>query len=326
MPEDDPTSQKPKVREYMPKPWSGASKWSRRKLGFVGTIIHWFGAGMLDGRIVPLLALLIPVTCFALAIKHGNETLRGVYGFASVGLYTLMLIAMMFSTKWRDESRILLRKYRSLEDIRSLTWMDFELFVAGVLTGGGYRVTMRGGIGGDGGVDVEAIKDGKRFLVQCKHYQVEPVGVELVRGLLGAMTLEGAHGAIFVTSGTYTRAARELELDHTYLKLWDEGDLLVQLSKLPPTDDGDEALPEGIRARVSQLGKEVRAAMPNSVIVPPVCPHCGARTILQSSPKNNERFWACPNYPRCRGKTISLKPDEVAVLDPHRRSGKTAHR
>ena len=38
---------------------------------------------------------------------------------------------------------------------------------------------------------------------------------------------------------------------------------------------------------------------------PPDCPKCGAemvvRTVKRDGPRQGERFWGCPNFPKCRG-------------------------
>ena len=38
---------------------------------------------------------------------------------------------------------------------------------------------------------------------------------------------------------------------------------------------------------------------------PPPCPRCGATMVLRDvkreGPRQGERFWGCPSFPRCRG-------------------------
>ena len=92
----------------------------------------------------------------------------------------------------------------SIERIRALSWQEFEHLVAEAYRRKGYRVAERGGAGADGGIDIELRASGKTLVVQCKRWKNRTIGVELVRELLGAMTGEQAHGAIFVTTGSYT--------------------------------------------------------------------------------------------------------------------------
>ncbi len=53
------------------------------------------------------------------------------------------------------------------------------------------------------------MKNGERFLVQCKHWRKEQVGVRVVRELNGVMAAAGAQGGYLVTGGRFTPDARE---------------------------------------------------------------------------------------------------------------------
>lgn len=93
----------------------------------------------------------------------------------------------------------------SIERIRALSWRDFERLVGEGFRRQGYRVTERGGGGADGGVDLELRTRDKTLLVQCKRWKTRTVGVQAVRELYGVTAGERADGAIFATSGSYTR-------------------------------------------------------------------------------------------------------------------------
>lgn len=106
---------------------------------------------------------------------------------------------------------------------------QFEHFVAHLLKCMGYhtRVTPKSG---DGGVDVLAHRDELGFeppiiKVQCKQV-TDPVGRPQVTQLLGNIEV-GEHG-LFVTLGSFTKDARELDRSKPNLRLVD-GDQLVEL-------------------------------------------------------------------------------------------------
>jgi len=65
--------------------------------------------------------------------------------------------------------------------------------------------------GPDGGVDLVARKDGEKHLIQCKHWKAQKVGVQVVRELLGVLYRSGAVGGQIVTTGEFTKAARQEE-------------------------------------------------------------------------------------------------------------------
>jgi hypothetical protein len=83
---------------------------------------------------------------------------------------------------------------------------EFELLVAELFKAQGY-VTKVVGQQGDHGVDIELHKEGKKAIVQCKHYK-DTVGEPFVVNLLGAIVANNAHEAFLVTTGKFTLNAR----------------------------------------------------------------------------------------------------------------------
>lgn len=98
--------------------------------------------------------------------------------------------------------------YRSLTDVASLTPQEFEEYISFLLQELGYRTVRRGAVGdADGGVDIDAWKDGRHVLVQCKRYDSSWVHHGHVRDLVGAVVLESAAAGFLVTTGRITDAA-----------------------------------------------------------------------------------------------------------------------
>ncbi|MBX9903640.1 MAG: restriction endonuclease [Burkholderiales bacterium] len=89
-----------------------------------------------------------------------------------------------------------------------LTWREFEHLVAEFFRRKGFHVEQRGGRELDGGVDLVASIGEDRYLVQCKHWRVQRVGVKVVREICGVAAAENAAGVFVVTSGTFTDEAR----------------------------------------------------------------------------------------------------------------------
>jgi restriction system protein len=76
------------------------------------------------------------------------------------------------------------RRQRTLDDLRALSWQQFEEVIADAFRRHGYRVRETGGRGtADGGVDVVLIRNGKQTVVQAKHWRAQRVGVQPVREL-----------------------------------------------------------------------------------------------------------------------------------------------
>lgn len=92
--------------------------------------------------------------------------------------------------------------------LEMLTWCEFENLVGEFFRRKGFSVEQRGDRDPDGGVDVVASIGTDRYLVQCKHWRMQRVGVKVVREICGVAATEGAAGVFVVTSGTFTDEAR----------------------------------------------------------------------------------------------------------------------
>lgn len=89
-----------------------------------------------------------------------------------------------------------------------LSWREFEHLVGEFFRRKGFSVDQRGGRESDGGIDLVASIGEDRYLVQCKHWRVQRVGVKVVREICGVAAAEGAAGVFVVTSGMFTEEAR----------------------------------------------------------------------------------------------------------------------
>ena len=89
-----------------------------------------------------------------------------------------------------------------------LSWREFENLVGEFFGRKGFRVEERGGGEADGGVDLVASIGEDRYLVQCKHWRLQRVGVKVVREICGVAAAEGAAGVFVVTSGSFTDEAQ----------------------------------------------------------------------------------------------------------------------
>jgi hypothetical protein len=89
-----------------------------------------------------------------------------------------------------------------------VTGRDYELYVAGILTDGGWhaQVTPQSG---DHGSDIIATRDGKRVAVQCKFFS-SPVSNSSVQEVYSAKDFYECHAAVVVSNADYTRAARKI--------------------------------------------------------------------------------------------------------------------
>jgi len=85
---------------------------------------------------------------------------------------------------------------------------DFEQFTANLLRKLGYeRVQVTPG-SGDQGVDVIAVKDGKKYAIQCKRYN-QKLGNKPVQEVHAGKTIYGCNVAVVMTNNYFTTGAVE---------------------------------------------------------------------------------------------------------------------
>ncbi len=176
--------------------------------------------------------------------------------------------------------------------VSALSWQDFESLVGEGFRHRGFSVTERGGVGPDGGVDLSLARGNERFLVQCKQWRAQQVGVSVVRELYGVMAAERVAGGYVVTSGSFTKDAKTFAAGRN-IELMD-GKALDGLLR-----DGRSAVLRPVDA-MSEIGVTTPTA--------PVCPKCRSSMVLRTAkrgPKVGSSFWGCAQYPKCR-QTVGI--------------------
>jgi restriction system protein len=120
--------------------------------------------------------------------------------------------------------------------LAQIDWRTFERRVGAAFRGLGYRVTGFGttssGVGRDGGADLGLIKDGQRFLVQCRGWRKLEIGVTVIREFCRLLAVQGAYGGFMLTGGCFTPEAQALAR-LSRIRLYD-GPQLEQLLELRP--------------------------------------------------------------------------------------------
>ncbi|OCX11471.1 restriction endonuclease [Pseudomonas graminis] len=222
----------------------------------------------------------------------------------------------------------------------SISWHEFELLVGEALGRRGYSVRETGKNGPDGGIDLIARKDGETYVVQCKQWRSVQVGVPVVRELYGAMAAEGAVGGFVVTSGTFTKPARDFAagrnvqlVDGSVLKQW------IAEAKKPGPKPTVEVAPERVEPAIVEPEVVVtpspapapipvqapaptatppvtREAEPEPAALPPapLCPHCRKTMVIRvarTGANAGGNFWGCVAYPKCRGIRAIFAPMTV---------------
>ncbi|MFI0779609.1 restriction endonuclease [Streptomyces sp. NPDC021212] len=142
---------------------------------------------------------------------------------------------------WQAEEENKARE-RSMAEVDAMTWQRFELYVAELCRRDGCTQVVVSGKSGDLGADVIGLMpDGRRLVIQCKHYAAHrTVSSGDMQKFLGTAKAEhGADVAAFVTTANFTRAAQALAVKHGILALhrnllgaWVRGSTLESLIPL----------------------------------------------------------------------------------------------
>lgn len=170
-----------------------------------------------------------------------------------------------------------------LAALRRIDWFHFEKVIEALYLSHGYTVRRLGGAHPDGGVDLIVTTPDDRFVVQCKHWCRDIIGVQNIRELLGTLTDSGIPKGVYATMRGYSDPARDVGVRNG-LVLLDEKQLVELIIALGP-DYG---------ARVMELLNDPRK----------FCPKCEAEMVLRTARhgKNpGKQFWGCSDYPRCKG-------------------------
>jgi restriction system protein len=218
----------------------------------------------------------------------------GIHTFASIFQYVVpfaFVIGAGMSFAKRSRSGKLFDGVRNdpITEVSALSWQDFEALVGEGFRHRGFVVTERGGTGPDGGVDLLLARGRERFLVQCKQWRVQQVGVAVVRELYGVMAAERVAGGYVVTSGTFTKDAREFASGRNIELMNGKAlDGLLRAAVLRPVD--------------SML--EIGVTTPKT----PECPGCQSPMVLRTAKRgvhSGRSFWGCPRFPKCR-QTVGI--------------------
>lgn len=170
-----------------------------------------------------------------------------------------------------------------LAALRRIDWFHFEKVIEALYLSHGYTVRRLGGAHPDGGVDLIVTTPDDRFVVQCKHWRRDLVGVKNIRELLGTLTDSKIAKGVYITMRGYSNEARDAGVRNG-LVLLDENQVVELIIALGPENG----------TRVVELLNDPRK----------LCPKCECEMVLRTArrgAKAGKQFWGCPNYPRCDG-------------------------
>jgi len=157
----------------------------------------------------------------------------------------------------------MLKRVRNRQEdaLAGISWQEFERLLAKYYENHGFQVEHCGTAGSgsqyDGGIDLKLRKADQYILVQCKHWNARQVPHNDVHQLMGIMENEDASGAVLITSGEFTAAAKQAAEKKGRIQLIDGIQLREMLGPiLPLTPTSSQELTPSWR-QVVDMGTDV---------------------------------------------------------------------
>ena len=175
-------------------------------------------------------------------------------------------------------------------NLEDLNWENFELLAGEIFRRKGFEVEISSGLGADGGKDLTLRQGGEVRLVQCKRVSAEnKVSVMDMRQFYGLVVAEKATCGIFMTTGLYSRDAREFA-EGKPIKLLGRAEIERLMTAV--ARPGENLC--NVRGWITDFASVARVTDPD-------CPRCRKPMKIRRGPTGNA-FWGCSLFPRCRGK------------------------
>jgi restriction system protein len=168
------------------------------------------------------------------------------------------------------------------ELLKRLEWRRFEELCAAYFEALGFRADLAGA-GADVAINLYK-QDSKNaaIIVQCQPWNAHHVGIKPVRELRGAMTSGNVGEGVLVTSGKFTKEARDFA-GKEGVRLIDGADLAAKIAALVP-----------------EKSLALHKLATQGDFQTPTCPSCAIKMISRKSTAYGRTYWGCRNYPACK--------------------------
>ena len=175
-------------------------------------------------------------------------------------------------------------------DLNSLRGDQIELLLGEIFRRQGYTVELSAGLGADGASDLLLRRDGESIPVQSKEWKTARITEREVREFYGVMASTAAPRGVFVTTGTFTRDARDFA-ESRHIELLDRSGLEQAIAAVRRPEENFFDVPSWIEDFTHYAR-----------IFDPECPCCGQAMVIRQHRLDGTAAWGCTTYPRCPGK------------------------
>ncbi|GAF66437.1 hypothetical protein BTS2_3338 [Bacillus sp. TS-2] len=166
-----------------------------------------------------------------------------------------------------------------INDIDQMDGFQFESYLVELFKARGYKV-IKTPNRGDFGADLLLKKDGLKIAVQAKRYK-KNVTIKAVQEIQSALLYYQADEAWCITNSDYTKSTYELA-NKTGVKLINREKLIKYILEAQGVDQ-----PKPGQTLANVKAKNISC-------------DCGAAMIVKKNRINQNRFYGCSDYPKCR--------------------------
>lgn len=211
-------------------------------------------------------------------------------------------------------------------DLDAMRWREFEALIGRAFELQGYHMNEPGAAGSDPSIDLLMRKERQTFLVHCKPWRADKVGIEVVQAARAAMQTRGAVGGFVLSSGRFSREA-SVAASGMNIRLVDGPALQAllqqgraQVARSERVQQGGAPVPVPAPAEpppAAPVASPSAFATTLPVVVPaPLaelalpCPLCGGDMKKRRAKRGvnaGQYFWGCVRHPDCRG-TRRVRP------------------
>ena len=175
-------------------------------------------------------------------------------------------------------------------DLDSLRPDQIELLLGEIFRRQGYTVELSAALGADGSSDLTLRRDGESIPVQSRDWNAPRVTEQEVREFYAVMAGTAAPRGVLVTTGTFSREARELAGEKS-IELIDRAGLAQRIAAVRRPDENFF----DVSSWIDDFTAYAR-------IFDPECPCCTQSMVIRQNRADGSAYWACTTYPRCAGK------------------------
>ena len=175
-------------------------------------------------------------------------------------------------------------------DLDSLRADQIELLLGEIFRRQGYTVELSAALGADGASDLTLRRDGESIPVQSKDWNAARVTEQEVRAFYAIMAGTAAPRGVLVTTGAFSREARELAAEKA-IELIDRAGLVAHIAAVQRPEENFF----DVTSWIDDFTAYAR-------IFDPECPCCAQAMVIRHHRADGTAHWACATHPRCAGK------------------------